>query len=48
MRRSIDFIEQHLSDEITLDNLAQLTYFSKYHFHRMFKSTIGKTFNGIC
>jgi AraC-type DNA-binding domain-containing proteins len=42
MRRSIDFIEQHLSEEITLDNLAQLARFSKYHFHRMFKSTIGK------
>lgn len=43
IRQSIDFIEQHLSEEITLDNLAQLSYFSKYHFHRMFKSTIGKT-----
>ncbi len=43
IRQSIDFIEQHLSGEITLDNLAQLACFSKYHFHRMFKSTTGKT-----
>lgn len=43
IQQSIDFIEQHIAEEITLDNLAKLAYFSKYHFHRMFKSTTGKT-----
>ncbi len=43
MQQSIDFIEQHLADDISLDKIAERAYLSKYHFHRIFKTTIGKT-----
>lgn len=43
IQRSIDYIEEHLAEEITLDNLAASAFFSKYHFHRLFKSDTGKT-----
>jgi AraC-like DNA-binding protein len=42
-QKSIDYIEEHLTEDITLGNLADLTFFSKYHFHRMFKFDTGKT-----
>lgn len=43
IQKSIDYIEVHLTEDISLDNLAALTFFSKYHFHRMFKLETGKT-----
>lgn len=43
IQRSIDYIEEHLAEEINLDNLAASAFFSKYHFHRLFKSDTGKT-----
>lgn len=37
----IDLIEEHLSDEISLDELAEAVGYSKYHLHRMFSALIG-------
>ncbi|MCG8481431.1 MAG: AraC family transcriptional regulator [Spirochaetales bacterium] len=34
----IDYIESHLDRAVTLDELADLSGFSKYHFHRIFQS----------
>ena len=36
------YIEQHYQDEISLDELASIAGFSKYHFHRLFKSIVGE------
>ena len=36
INRVIDFIGEHLDDEITLDQLRSVACFSKYHFHRLF------------
>ncbi|HBF36240.1 MAG TPA: hypothetical protein DDW50_02850 [Firmicutes bacterium] len=43
VRQSIDFIEQHLAEDIKLEHLAEMACFSKYHFHRIFKTMMGKT-----
>lgn len=43
IRKSIDFIEEHLAEEITLEKLAERAFISKYHFHRLFRSNTGKT-----
>lgn len=40
---SIDFIEENLFDNLSLDLLARNTYLSKYHFHRVFLSSIGNS-----
>jgi AraC family transcriptional regulator len=38
----VDFIEEHLSDDVSLDVLADLARFSPYHFLRSFKQSFGE------
>ena len=37
----IDYIENHLEEEISLDELANAVGYSKYHLHRMFTGLVG-------
>lgn len=39
----IRYIEEHLAHKITLDDMAQIANFSKYHFSRIFTSIVGVT-----
>ncbi|WP_294967079.1 AraC family transcriptional regulator [Sulfurimonas sp.] len=39
----ISYIEQNYNDELTLEELSKVAGFSKYHFHRIFKSIIGES-----
>ncbi|MEA3511361.1 MAG: GyrI-like domain-containing protein [Actinomycetota bacterium] len=41
----IDYIEQHLADELSLGKLADVAHFSPYHFHRVFSVLVGETLN---
>ena len=41
MRNAIDYIEEHLEDEMNLDKVAQIACCSPYHFQRMFSFLIG-------
>ncbi len=41
----IFYIEQNYTYELTLEELSSVAGFSKYHFHRIFKSIIGETLN---
>jgi AraC family transcriptional regulator len=36
-----DYIDKHLDEELTLERLSQVAYFSKYHFHRQFSEYTG-------
>ncbi len=36
-------IQSHLDEDLSLDSLAALTYFSPIHFHRIFKGMMGET-----
>ncbi len=38
----ISYIEQNYNDDLTLKELSKVAGFSKYHFHRIFKSIIGE------
>jgi len=38
----IHYIEENYNDDLTLDELSKVASFSKYHFHRIFKSIIGE------
>lgn len=40
-RRCLDFMHAHLSDDISLDDLAAETQLSQFHFARMFKHSLG-------
>ena len=39
----LDYIENHLAEEITLDKIANASKYSKYHLHRMFTAITGLT-----
>jgi len=40
-RHVLDYIESHLSHDLTLGELANIADLSLYHFARMFKRTLG-------
>lgn len=39
-----DYINQHCTEELTLDNIASYTGFSKYHFSRLFRQFTGVSY----
>ena len=39
----IEYIGNHLNDEMDLKELADISNFSEFHFHRIFKSIIGES-----
>lgn len=43
IHRVMDYIEDHLDEELTLERLAEVACFSRYHFHRIFASCVGET-----
>jgi len=38
------FIQQHLDEEIPLEQFAKVAHFSPYHFHRIFTGMVGESF----
>lgn len=42
IKKSIEYIEDNLDKKIELDELAGKVFLSKYHFHRIFHSTVGE------
>ena len=45
INRVIDYIETNLDKELTLETLAQVANFSRFHFHRIFGAMMGETLN---
>lgn len=45
INRVIDYIENNLDNELTLEKLSSVANFSQYHFHRIFSAFIGETLN---
>jgi len=43
INRVLDYIEQNIDREFTLDELAGISFFSKYHFHRLFSAVMNET-----
>ncbi|MCL3782030.1 AraC family transcriptional regulator [Prolixibacteraceae bacterium JC049] len=41
----IDYIEENIDSKLHLEQLAEVALFSKYHFHRIFKSVTGDSLN---
>ena len=37
------YIEEHLDDEITLEQLAKIAHYSPFHFHRLFQAIVGES-----
>ncbi|WP_268847548.1 AraC family transcriptional regulator [Flavobacterium aestivum] len=45
INKSIDYIKENLNEELSLEKMASLSSFSKFHYHRIFKSVTGITLN---
>jgi AraC family transcriptional regulator len=43
VHKAIDFLDANLSREVSLEELAAVACFSKFHFHRIFKEVTGET-----
>ena len=37
VNQAIDYILRHMEEDVTLDDVAEYCYFSKYYFSRLFK-----------
>ncbi len=44
IHNAIQYIEEHSSSKLLLDDVAKQAYLSPYHFHRIFKTITGETF----
>lgn len=42
VQESLKYIEDNLTDSITLDDLSRQAYFSPYYYHRLFQSVVGE------
>ncbi len=43
IQRTLDYIEENLHEQITLEKLADLACFSPFHYHRVFQAMVGET-----
>jgi AraC family transcriptional regulator len=43
VNKGIDYIMEHLAEEITVEDVAKHCHFSKYYFSRMFKAETGES-----
>jgi AraC family transcriptional regulator len=43
LQQVIDYIEQHIKDEMEPENLAKMAGYSPYHFYRVFQKHTGYT-----
>ncbi|MCK4608251.1 MAG: helix-turn-helix transcriptional regulator [Gammaproteobacteria bacterium] len=43
IKRVLSFIETHLDEERSLEELAKIACFSSYHFHRIFTGMVGES-----
>ncbi|MBD0384693.1 AraC family transcriptional regulator [Paenibacillus sedimenti] len=43
----VNYIEDHLTNPLTLEEVAGVSAFSPFHFHRVFKAVIGENLHGF-
>ncbi len=41
IQKTIDYIDENIHEEITVDMLARIAGFSTYHYYRVFSSMVG-------
>ena len=47
INQAIDYILQHIEEDITLEDVAEYSHFSKYYFSRLFKEQTGESVYGF-
>lgn len=46
LRRALRFVQDHLDDELRLEDLAEVAGYSPFHFHRLFRARVGEPVHG--
>lgn len=46
MLKVLQYIQRHLDETLSLEKLAELAYFSPFHFHRIFRGMVGESVKG--
>ncbi len=41
LQKTLDYIEEHIKEDITLEKLSSLCFYSTHHYHRIFQSVVG-------
>lgn len=47
INKAMDFIEQHVDEELNVARIAEAAHFSPFHFSRIFSAITGETVNGF-
>lgn len=47
INKVVDYIDKHFDEELTLEALADVASFSRFHFHRLFSAMTGETLNNF-
>ncbi|WGK66388.1 AraC family transcriptional regulator [Croceiramulus getboli] len=45
LHKTLEFIETHLQDSLSLEQVAAAGHYSPYHFHRLFRALVGEPLN---
>lgn len=45
VQSSVDYIEENIKEELTIEDLAKVSYLSMYYFQKLFRRLVGKTVN---
>jgi AraC family transcriptional regulator len=45
INKVLDYIENNINGDLSLNKIAEIAAFSKYHFHRIFLSVVGESLN---
>ncbi|WP_284036553.1 AraC family transcriptional regulator [Neobacillus sp. 114] len=43
IERTLDYIEESLNEQLTLEKLAEIACFSPFHYHRVFQAMVGES-----
>ncbi|MBU8919045.1 AraC family transcriptional regulator [Bacillus sp. FJAT-29953] len=43
IQRTLDYIEESLNEQLTLEKLAEIACFSPFHYHRVFQAMVGES-----
>jgi len=47
INRVLDYVETHIDEDLTLEDLARVASFSPFYFHRIFGAMVGETLNAF-
>jgi len=45
LNRAVNYIQEHFAEDLSLEKLASVARYSKFHFHRLFHEHFGETVN---